>query len=188
MNNAKIGAAFLGGYVLGRTKKTKLALGLGAALAGSRVNPAQLGKTLQGSPFVNTLTKQVRTELTGAGKAAATSVLTAKADHLADALHNRTSGLREKGSAAEDEEPEETEEAYEEEEPEDEEEEEEEDEEPEQDEEEEQPRAKTRRRSSGQGTSRAKKKTGTGRATKKTSSAQGRSRSGTSRSRSRDDG
>ncbi|MGV9451263.1 ABC transporter substrate-binding protein [Streptomyces sp. NPDC003635] len=178
MNNAKIGAAFLGGYVLGRTKRAKLALGLGAALAGSRVNPAQLGKTLQGSPFVNTLTKQVRTELTGAGKAAATSVLTAKADHLADALHDRTSGLREKGRAAEDEEPEETDEA---EEPEEEEEEEPAEEEPEQDDEEEQPRAKTRRRSSGQGT-------GTDRAKKRKSSAQGRSRSGTSRTRSRDDG
>ena len=165
MNNAKIGAALLGGYVLGRTRKAKLALGVGAALAGSRVNPAQLGKTLQQSPFVNTLTKQVRTELTGAGKAAATSVLTAKADNLADALHERTTGLREKGHAAEDEEPEDTEDTDE-------------AEEADQDDEEKKPRAKSRR-GSGQGGSRT---------AKKTSSAQGRSRSGTSRSRSRNDG
>ncbi|MGX1135431.1 hypothetical protein RKD49_007621 [Streptomyces glaucescens] len=103
MKNAKIGAALLGGYVLGRTKKGKLAIGLGSMLAGSRINPAQVGKMLQDSPFVDTLTKQVRTELAGAGKAAATSVLTAKADNLADALHARTTGLRDKARAAEDE-------------------------------------------------------------------------------------
>ncbi|MEV5315020.1 ABC transporter substrate-binding protein [Streptomyces sp. NPDC052610] len=102
MKNAKIGAALLGGYVLGRTKKGKLAIGLGSMLAGSRINPAQVGKMLQDSPFVDTLTKQVRTELAGAGKAAATSVLTAKADNLADALHARTTGLRDKAHAAED--------------------------------------------------------------------------------------
>ncbi|KUM69406.1 hypothetical protein [Streptomyces curacoi] len=96
MNNAKIGAALLGGYVLGRTKKAKAAIGLGALLAGSRIKPGQVGKTLQQSPFVHTLTDQVRTELADAGKAAATSVLTAKADSLADALHERTAGLREK--------------------------------------------------------------------------------------------
>jgi hypothetical protein len=104
MNNAKIGAALLGGYLLGRTKKGKLAIGMGAMLAGSRVNPVQVGKTLQDSPLVNTLAKQVRTELGGAGKAAATTVLTAKADSLADALHARTSGLRQQAERAEDEE------------------------------------------------------------------------------------
>ncbi|HLL36661.1 MAG TPA: ABC transporter substrate-binding protein [Streptomyces sp.] len=114
MKNAKIGAALLGGYVLGRTKKGKAAIGLGAMLAGSRINPAQVGKTLQESPFVHTLTRQIRTELTGAGKAAATSVLTAKADSVANALHERTTGLREKTHTAEEQdtgEPEESAEA-----------------------------------------------------------------------------
>ncbi len=101
MNNAKIGAALLGGYLLGRTKKGKLALSVGAMLAGSRIRPGQVGKALQDSPFVHTLTDQVRSELTGAGKAAATSILTAKADSLADALHERTAGLREKGHGQE---------------------------------------------------------------------------------------
>ncbi|MFE7269988.1 ABC transporter substrate-binding protein [Streptomyces sp. NPDC057623] len=96
MNNAKIGAALLGGYMLGRTKKVKLALGLGALLAGSRIKPGQVGKALQESPFVHTLTDQVRSELTDAGKAAATTVLSSKADHLADTLHQRTAGLRER--------------------------------------------------------------------------------------------
>lgn len=95
MNNATIGAAVLGGYLLGRTKKAKLALGVGALLAGSKARPAQLGKMLD-SPFLSNVTQQVRTELTDASKAAATSVLTAKADSLAGALHERTEGLRER--------------------------------------------------------------------------------------------
>ncbi|MER6531867.1 ABC transporter substrate-binding protein [Streptomyces sp. NPDC001508] len=96
MNNAKIGAAVLGGYVLGRTKKAKLALSLGALMAGSRIKPGQVVKAVQDSPFLGHLTQQVRTELTGAGKAAATSVLTAKADSLADTIHERTSALHER--------------------------------------------------------------------------------------------
>ncbi|MCQ4044243.1 ABC transporter substrate-binding protein [Streptantibioticus rubrisoli] len=96
MNNAKIGAAVLGGYVLGRTKKAKLALSVGSLLAGSRMRPGQLVKAVQESPFLSGITRQVRTELTGAGKAAATSVLTAKADSLADAIHERTTGLHER--------------------------------------------------------------------------------------------
>jgi hypothetical protein len=95
MNNAKIGTALVGGYLLGRTKKAKLALGLGAMLAGSRIRPDQLGRTLQQSPVLKDVTKQVRSELAGASKAAATSVMTAKANSLADALHQRTAGLRE---------------------------------------------------------------------------------------------
>ena len=96
MNNAKIGAAVLGGYLLGRTKKGKLALSLGAALAGSRMRPGGVGKLLQDSPVLGNVSKQVRSELAGAGKAAATTVLSAKAESLADALHERTEGLKEK--------------------------------------------------------------------------------------------
>ncbi|MGV9246783.1 ABC transporter substrate-binding protein [Streptomyces sp. NPDC003710] len=97
MNNAKIGAAVLAGYVLGRTKKAKLAMSLGAMLAGSRVKPGQLGKLLQDSPLVGNVGDQVRTELTEAGKTAATTLLSAKAESLADALHERTTGLKERG-------------------------------------------------------------------------------------------
>ncbi|MFJ8085819.1 ABC transporter substrate-binding protein [Streptomyces sp. NPDC096205] len=102
MDKAKIGTALLGGYLLGRSKKAKLAVGLGAMLAGSRIRPDQIGKTLQESPFLKDISKQVRSELTGAGKAAASSVLTAKADSLADALQARTSGLRQKSRGAPD--------------------------------------------------------------------------------------
>ncbi len=102
MNNARIGTALLGGYVLGRTRKAKLALGLGALLAGSRIRPGQVGKALKESPVVHDLTDQVRSELTGAGKAAAASALTAKADSLADALHERTAVLRKGARSADD--------------------------------------------------------------------------------------
>ncbi|MFF8811614.1 ABC transporter substrate-binding protein [Streptomyces pactum] len=96
MNNAKIGTAVLGAYLLGRKKKAKMALGLGMAMAGARVRPGQLGRALADSPFVGELGEQVRTELLSAGRTAAGSLLTAKADRLADTLHERTAGLREK--------------------------------------------------------------------------------------------
>jgi hypothetical protein len=105
MNNATIGAAVLGGYLLGRTKKAKLALSLGAMLAGSKVRPGQLGKALD-SPFLSDLTHQVRTELADASKAAASSVLTAKADSLAGTLHDRTAELRERAQGEGEAEPE----------------------------------------------------------------------------------
>ncbi|MEU6093435.1 ABC transporter substrate-binding protein [Streptomyces sp. NPDC047079] len=96
MKNAKLGAAVLAGYLLGRTKKAKLALSLGAMVAGSRVKPGQLGKLLEDSPLLGNVSEQVRTELAGASKTAATTLLSAKAENLADALHERTAGLRER--------------------------------------------------------------------------------------------
>ncbi|MFF3511222.1 hypothetical protein [Streptomyces sp. NPDC002573] len=108
MINPKIAAAVLAGYLLGRTRKAKLALSLGAMLAGSKVKPDQLGKLLQDSPLVGNVSEQVRTELADAGKTAATTLLTAKAESLADALHERTTGLKER-AYGEDEEREEDE-------------------------------------------------------------------------------
>ncbi|MEV6024286.1 ABC transporter substrate-binding protein [Streptomyces sp. NPDC052036] len=96
MINPKIAVAVLAGYLLGRTKKAKLAMSLGAMLAGSRVRPDQLGKLLQDSPLVGNISEQVRTELADAGKSAATTLLSAKAESLADALHDRTTGLKER--------------------------------------------------------------------------------------------
>ncbi|MQS16644.1 hypothetical protein F7Q99_31770 [Streptomyces kaniharaensis] len=99
MTKAKIGAAVLGGYVLGRRKKARLALGLGALLAGARVKPKQLADALTSSPLLSGVSEQVRGELVNAGKEAATSVLTTRANSLADSLHERTRGLREKSRA-----------------------------------------------------------------------------------------
>lgn len=105
MTKAKIGAAVLGGYMLGRKKKARLALGLGALLAGAKLKPKDLAGALAGSPLLGSVNDQLRGELLSAGREAANSVLTAKANSLADALHERTLDLREGrgGGEAEDE-------------------------------------------------------------------------------------
>ncbi|MFD7280336.1 hypothetical protein ACFV80_25585 [Streptomyces sp. NPDC059862] len=92
MNNAKIGTALIGGYVLGRRRKARVALGLALAMAARRAKGGDLAKAL--TPVLGNLNRQVRTELTSASKAAASSVLNAQADHLADTLHERTLGLQ----------------------------------------------------------------------------------------------
>ncbi|MFF5774382.1 hypothetical protein ACFY8V_30160 [Streptomyces californicus] len=106
--NAKIGAALVGGYLLGRTKKAKLALGFGMFLLGKKMDldPRQIGRMLADSPVLGSLNDQVRKELVDATKTAATKALTQRAGSLADSLQQRTQAL---GSApeADDEEPEE---------------------------------------------------------------------------------
>ncbi|MGH3310016.1 MAG: hypothetical protein ACRDP3_05455 [Streptomyces sp.] len=106
MNNGKIGLALVGGYLLGRTKKAKMALGLGLYLAGKKLdlNPAQLAKTLANSPVIGGLSDQVRKDLVEGTKSALTSAVTQRANSFADSLHERTLGLNDpeggsKGSA-----------------------------------------------------------------------------------------
>ncbi|MDQ0792648.1 hypothetical protein [Streptomyces sp. B1I3] len=93
--NAKIAAALVGGYFLGRTKKAKMAIGFGMFLAGKKLNldPKQLGRMLADSPVLGTLNEQVRKEVLGATKTAATNALTQRAGGLADSLHRRTLAL-----------------------------------------------------------------------------------------------
>lgn len=100
MSNVKIGVALVGGYVLGRTKKAKLAIGLGMYLAGKRLNldPRQLGKLVANSPVLGPLNDQVRSELVDATKSAATSALTQRMSALTDSLHERTLELSDAGS------------------------------------------------------------------------------------------
>ncbi|MEX2971767.1 hypothetical protein [Streptomyces sp. C184] len=92
MSNAKIGVALVGGYVLGRTKKAKLAIGLGMYLAGKRLplDPKQLGKLVANSPVLGPLNDQVRSELVDATKTAVSTALTQRMSALTDALHERT--------------------------------------------------------------------------------------------------
>ncbi|GEC06041.1 hypothetical protein SSP24_36960 [Streptomyces spinoverrucosus] len=92
MNNAKIGTALIGGYLLGRRKKGKAALGLALAMAARRAKAGDLAEAL--TPVLGNLNRQARTELASATKAAVGSVVNAQADHLADALHRRTLGLQ----------------------------------------------------------------------------------------------
>ncbi|MFJ8859611.1 hypothetical protein ACIRD8_14370 [Streptomyces sp. NPDC102451] len=99
--NAKIGAALVGGYLLGRTKKAKLAIGFGMFLAGKKLSldPRQLGRMLADSPLLGGVNEQVRKELVGATKTAATNALTQRATGLADSLHQRTLELEDPSGA-----------------------------------------------------------------------------------------
>jgi len=92
MSNAKIGVALVGGYLLGRTKKAKLAIGVGMYLAGKRLplDPKQLGKLVANSPLLGPLNDQARTELVDATKSAVSTALTQRMSALTDSLHERT--------------------------------------------------------------------------------------------------
>ncbi|RAJ72752.1 MULTISPECIES: hypothetical protein [unclassified Streptomyces] len=104
MSNAKIGTALVGGYLLGRTKKAKLAIGLGMFLAGKKLSldPQQLLKMANSSPLLSGLNEQVRSELVGATKSAATSALTKRVSRLSDSLHERTRSLSDPDAVAEE--------------------------------------------------------------------------------------
>lgn len=101
--NAKIAVAVVGGYVLGRTKKARLALGLGMFLAGRKLplNPEALRKALMESPVLAELNGQVREQIVDATRDGAKGALTRRIGSLADTLHQRTLGLD--GAQAEDE-------------------------------------------------------------------------------------
>ncbi|MFC8627364.1 hypothetical protein [Streptomyces anulatus] len=102
--NAKIGAALVGGYLLGRTKKAKLALGFGMFLLGKKIDldPRQIGRMLADSPVLGSLNDQVRKELVDATRTAATKAVTQRAGSLADSLQQRTQALG-AGPGADDE-------------------------------------------------------------------------------------
>lgn len=88
------------GYLLGRTKKGRLALTLAAAGATGKLagNPAQLVKQgvslLGSSPELKSLTEDVRGRLVDAGKAAAVSATSGRINALTNRLEERTEGLR----------------------------------------------------------------------------------------------
>lgn len=97
-DNIRTGVALVGGYLLGRTKKAKMAIGLGMFLVGKRLDldPRHVGKLLANSPVLGSLNDQVRRELVEATRSAATAALTQRAEGLADSLHQRTLGLNRK--------------------------------------------------------------------------------------------
>ncbi|GAA5035189.1 hypothetical protein [Actinopolymorpha pittospori] len=114
-DSTKISLAVIGGYILGRRKKVKLALLLGSVLVGKRLDMRALGKEVVGrlseSPEVGRIVGDVRGELMSTGRAAAMSALSRPLEGLADRLEERTArlaGARSKGES--EEEPEEGEE------------------------------------------------------------------------------
>lgn len=96
-------AAVAGGYLLGRTKKAKLAFAVGSYLVGRRVglSPGQvLGQglgSLQRSPQFQKLSDQVRGELLTATRAAVTAAANRRLTGLADSLRDRTDALTGEG-------------------------------------------------------------------------------------------
>ncbi|MGW7332340.1 hypothetical protein ACWGIU_27830 [Streptomyces sp. NPDC054840] len=93
--NTTTAAALVGGYLLGRTKKARMAIGVGMFLAGRRLDldPRRLGKLLAASPVTGALSEQIRRELFEATKSAAAQALTRRAAGLADSLQQRTRTL-----------------------------------------------------------------------------------------------
>ena len=95
----KLALAVIGGYLLGRTKKMKLAIMLGGALAGKKISTdptALLGmvsKLVQSSPELQKLDSAVRGRLLEAGKDAALAVASSRMESLTDNLVNRVENL-----------------------------------------------------------------------------------------------
>ncbi|MPY48342.1 DNA primase [Streptomyces acidicola] len=101
MNRVGLGLAVGAGYVLGRTKKMKLAFALGTLVAGKRMHlsPRALAdlasQQLQNNPQLKEISDQLREDARGAGQAATGALLERQIDGLADRLHGRTAQVRE---------------------------------------------------------------------------------------------
>src|SRR5215204_3453030 len=107
----KVAAAVAAGYLLGRTKKLKLAITVGRVLPGQRLssNPQKLLKgatsLVQNNPSLSALQTELRGPAFDAAKGAAVSVATSRIDKLTDTLRTRGEKKRaEKEAPAESEE------------------------------------------------------------------------------------
>ncbi|MGW1955995.1 DNA primase [Streptomyces sp. NPDC001920] len=116
-----LGLAVGAGYVLGRTKKMKLAFAIGSLVAGKRMQLTPraiadvVSQQLQNNPQFKEIGDQLREDLRGVGKAASGAMVERQLDALADRLHGRTAQVRDQLAGVapqtpDDEEPEEAEE------------------------------------------------------------------------------
>ncbi|MFD9192218.1 DNA primase [Streptomyces phaeochromogenes] len=100
MNRLGLGLAVGAGYVLGRTKKMKLAFAIGTMVAGKRMHlsPRALADLvsgqLQNNPQFKEIGDQLREDLRGVGKAASGALVERQIEGLADRLHGRTEQVR----------------------------------------------------------------------------------------------
>ncbi|WP_329192224.1 MULTISPECIES: DNA primase [unclassified Streptomyces] len=91
-----MGLAVSAGYVLGRTKKAKLAFGLTTLVLGRKLAPdgasvaSFIGSRLGDSPQLKEIREQLRTDLRGVGSAAASALVDRRLEAVADRLHDRT--------------------------------------------------------------------------------------------------
>ncbi|KFG72745.1 hypothetical protein [Streptomyces mutabilis] len=100
MNRVGLGLAVGAGYLLGRTRKLKLAVAVGTMVAGKKLNLTPKGiaelvnSQLQNNPQFKEIGDQLRTDLRGVGKAASGALVERRIDALADRLHGRTAQVR----------------------------------------------------------------------------------------------
>ncbi|WP_330286700.1 DNA primase [Streptomyces sp. NBC_00576] len=100
MNRVGLGLAVGAGYVLGRTKKLKLAFAVGTLVAGKRMqlSPRALADLvstqLRDNPQFKEIGDQLREDLRGVGKAASGAMVERQVEALADRLHGRTAEVR----------------------------------------------------------------------------------------------
>lgn len=96
---AAVLAAVAGGYLLGRTRKAKLALTVGSVVAGRRLglDPQELLRQgiqkLAETPQFEELTDQVKHQLVAAARTAVSSTANRRLESLADALRDRRDRL-----------------------------------------------------------------------------------------------
>ncbi|WP_046730142.1 hypothetical protein [Streptomyces humi] len=100
MNRMGLGLAIGAGYLLGRTKKLKMAVAVGSLVAGKRLNlgPKALldlaNQQLRANPQFKEIGDQLRQDLRGVGKAASGAMVERQLDAFADRLHGRTEQVR----------------------------------------------------------------------------------------------
>lgn len=100
MNRVGLGLAVGAGYVLGRTRKLKLAFAVGTLVAGRRMqlSPRALAdlvsRQLRNNPQFKELGDQLREDLRGVGKATSGAMVERQLDAFADRLHGRTAQVR----------------------------------------------------------------------------------------------
>ncbi|MGV9498796.1 DNA primase [Streptomyces sp. NPDC003642] len=106
MNRMGLGLAIGAGYLLGRTKKLKMAMAVGGLVAGKKLNlsPRMVAELLQeqlkNNPQFKEIGDQLREDLRGVGKAASGAMVERQIDALADRLHGRTAQVRDQLTGA----------------------------------------------------------------------------------------
>lgn len=94
----RVAAAVAAGYLLGRTKKLKLAITVGSMLAGGRlagnVKPGALVQSLSQNPEVQRLQDQLRGQVLAAAKSAATNVASSRLESLNASLQGGAGSLQ----------------------------------------------------------------------------------------------
>ncbi|MFE0691462.1 hypothetical protein H7827_02860 [Streptomyces sp. JH002] len=122
MDNSKaaLAAGIAGGYVLGRTRKAKVAFAIATYVIGRRfpLTPRHLaeegGRRLREHPRFGALSDQVRGDLLESGRSAVMAAATARIDALSEALRRGAQALEgvsaEQGEQEQEQEPEQEEE------------------------------------------------------------------------------